>query len=117
MKGSANKVGATLVLLLGVFLLAGCELDTIAEVKADPYRFQDKTAHLGGIVTRSYGALQYGVYEIEDRTGKIFVVSEKGVPARGARIEVKGKAVNAFTLAGVDYGTVIRENSRKIHKP
>ncbi len=101
---------------LPLLLLTACDLDTIAEVKGDPYKFVNKTAHLGGTVTRSFGAMGYGIYELQDETGKIYVVSEgRGVPGQGARVEVKGKAKNAFTFAGFDYGTVILESDRKIH--
>jgi hypothetical protein len=101
---------------LPLLLLTACDLDTVAEVKGDPYKFTRKTARLGGIVTRSYGVMNYGIYEIEDKTGKIFVVAEgRGVPGTGARVEVKGRARNAFTFAGIDYGTVIIESNRKIH--
>jgi hypothetical protein len=101
---------------LPLLLLTACNLDTIAEVKADPYKFTKETAHIAGIVTKSFGAMGYGIYELEDSTGKIYVVSEGGgVPGRGARVEVKGKAKNAFTFAGFDYGTVILESERKVH--
>ncbi len=101
---------------LPLLLLTACDLDTIAEVKSDPYKFTRETAHLGGVVTKSFGAMGYGIYELEDKTGKIYVVSERGgVPGRGARVEVKGKAKNAFTFAGFDYGTVIFESGRKVH--
>ena len=106
----------TLVAALPLVLLTACDLDTVAEVKADPYKFTEKSAHLGGIVTKSYGALGYGFYELEDKTGKIFVVSQgRGVPGKGARIEVKGKVQNGFSFAGLDYGTVIMESGRKLH--
>ncbi|RPI29476.1 MAG: hypothetical protein EHM61_01435 [Acidobacteria bacterium] len=101
---------------LPLLLLTACDLDTVAEVKGDPYKFTKDTAHLGGIVTKSYGVMGYGIYEIEDKTGKIFVVAEgRGVPARGTKVEVRGKAKNAFTFAGFDYGTVLLESDRKIH--
>lgn len=104
------------LLLLPLLLFVACSLNTIAEVQADPHRFENKDARLGGVVVQSYGVLNYGLYEIEDRTGKMFVVSERGVPSQGARVEVKGKAVTAFSLAGVNYGTVLMETSRKLHR-
>lgn len=56
------------------------------------------------------------MYEIEDQTGKIFIVSEKGAPSKGAVVEVKGNTRTAFNLSGIDYGTVIMENKRKVRK-
>ncbi|MGH9339021.1 MAG: hypothetical protein ACRD1R_05415 [Acidobacteriota bacterium] len=110
-----KKIFSASLLLLGVLFLAACELDSISKIKADPYKYESDTAHLGGIVTRSYAVLNYGLYEIEDRSGKIFVVSDRGVPTQGAKVEVKGHTKNAFSLAGVDYGVVLMESDRKIH--
>jgi hypothetical protein len=101
---------------LCVLFLTGCGLDTVAKVKADPYQFTKKSAHLAGIVTKSFGVMGYGIYEIEDATGKIFVVSRgRGVPGKGAKIELRGKVQNAFSIAGFDYGVVVMEESRKLH--
>jgi hypothetical protein len=104
-------------LTLPLLLLTACDLDTIAEVKGDPFKFEKNTARVGGIVTRSYGVMGYGFYEVQDRTGTIFVVSQgRGVPGKGAKVEVKGNAKNAFVFEGMDYGTVLLEGTRKIHR-
>lgn len=102
--------------VLPLLILTACNLDTISQVKNDPFKYERETAHLGGVVTKTYGVMGYGIYEIQDQTGRIFVVSQgRGVPGKGARVEIKGHAKNAFTFAGMDYGTVIMESSRKIH--
>ena len=106
--------GAAAVLLL-LFTVA-CDLDTIEEVKADPYKYEQEEAHIGGIVRRQFAVLGYGLYEVEDQSGKIWVISRGGgVPSRGAKVEVKGHTRTAFSLSGVDYGTALEETDRKIH--
>lgn len=100
---------------VSLLLLTACDMDTVADVRNDPSKFESKEAHLGGVVTKTLGVMGYGVYEIEDQTGKIFVVSQgRGVPGKGARVEVKGKSKSGFMFAGTDYGTVIVEASRKV---
>jgi len=114
-----NTIGSIIrfiALSFFALFLIGCDLDTIEEVKSDPYRYENKTARIGGRVTQQMSVLNYGIYELEDATGKIFVISQRGVPSRGARVEVKGNTVNAFSLAGIDYGTVLMEEDRKIHR-
>jgi hypothetical protein len=112
-----KRVSAVAFLLLALIFLTACDLDTIAQVKNDPFKFEKKDAHLGGIVTQSFSVLGYGFYEVEDPTGKILVVSRgKGVPGKGAKVEIRGRAVNAFSFSGVDYGTVINESKRKLHR-
>lgn len=113
---SINPVVRFVILSVFALLLVGCDLDTIEEVKDDPYRYENETARIGGRVTQQMSVLNYGIYEVEDPTGTIFVVSQRGVPSQGARVEVEGNTVNAFSLAGVDYGTVLMENDRKIHR-
>lgn len=111
-----SKRSLLLFLSLPLLLLTACDLDTISEVKNDPYKFEKDTARVGGIVTKTYGVMGWGLYEIEDRTGRIYVVSQgRGVPGKGAKVEVKGHTKNAFMLGGMDYGTVLMESSRKIH--
>jgi|GEM_PF-913651 len=102
--------------LIPLVFLTACDLDTISEVKNDPYKYEKDTAHVGGVVTKTYAVMGWGVYEIEDRTGKMYVVSRgRGVPGKGAKVEVKGHTKNAFTVPGMDLGTVLMESSRKIH--
>jgi hypothetical protein len=113
----SQKRVLVVLMTLPLLLLTACDLDTVAEVKGDPFKFEKNNARLGGIVTRSYGVMGYGFYEIQDRTGTIFVVSQgRGVPGKGSKVEVKGKAKNAFVFAGMDYGTVLLEGSRKLHR-
>lgn len=111
-----TRFGLTLLALGMLILTAACELNSVEEVKSDPFKFQNKQARLGGIVRQNWSVLKYGVYEIEDQTGKIFIVSEKGAPSKGAVVEVKGNTRTAFNLSGIDYGTVIMENKRKVRK-
>lgn len=115
MGSSSSVIRFVTVSLFALFLVA-CDLDTIQEVKDDPYRYENETARIGGRVTQQMSVLNYGIYEVEDATGTIFVVSQRGVPSRGARVEIKGNTVNAFSLAGIDYGTVLMEEDRKIHR-
>lgn len=112
-----KRVSAVAFSLLALVLLTACDLDTIAQVKHDPFKFEKKEAHLGGLVTQSFSVLGYGFYEVEDTTGKIFVITRgKGVPGKGAKVEIRGRAINAFSISGVDYGTVINESKRKLHR-
>jgi hypothetical protein len=103
------------ITLLAAFLLSGCASSVkIGRIKADPTRFRDKTVKVDGRVTNSFGALVAGFYEIEDETGKIYVISRGGVPSSGARVKVKGNVLNAFTFMGKSLGTAIQEKSHDL---
>ena len=107
-------------LVLFIFLTAGCEFKTINDIKADPGRYADSEVTVAGTVVRSFSLLGKGAYEIEDGTGKLWIVSEKGVPREGAKIAVTGTIRDGYNLSAIiklpdsiNSGLVMLENSRK----
>lgn len=101
---------ALFVLLLSTVVFAKTSIN---KINADPGRYHDKKVTIVGTVTDSYGVFSEGGYEIDDGTGKIWVVAERAVPARGARVEVKGRVYTGFIFRGRNMGTVLRETGRK----
>ena len=86
---------------------------TVNKINADPSRYHNKKVSIVGTVTDSYGVLGEGMYEIDDGTGRIWVVAERTVPAKGARVEAKGHVFTGFVFRGRNMGTVLRESGRK----
>ncbi|HAF15760.1 MAG TPA: hypothetical protein DHU55_01030 [Blastocatellia bacterium] len=110
---SVKKLGATLLLLAAVFLLTACPSQTtISKINADPGRYRNKEVAIVGNVTDSYGVLGNGAYEIDDGTGRLWVVTRRGVPSRGSRVGVSGHVHNGFQFGGRSYGTVLEETNR-----
>jgi hypothetical protein len=99
---------------LAAILLAGCAPVTIGRITADPSRFQNKTVTVDGTVTNSVGVLGKGGYEIEDATGRIYVISGKGVPSRGSHVEVTGRVSPGVEVLGTPVGVAIRESDHKV---
>ena len=97
-----------------VFALSGTALakKTINQIKADPSRYHDKKISIVGTVTDSYGVLGNGAYEIDDGTGKLWVVTRRGVPSRGSRVGAKGRIYTGFNFGGRSFGTVLEESGR-----
>lgn len=98
--------------------LTACAPKTIGHVLADPQRYANKEIKLKGEVERSYSFLGRGAYELRDHTGRLWIVSDRGVPREGTRVEVKGTIREAFDLGSViprtrDLGVVMMENSHK----
>ena len=98
-----------LLLLAASLLLTACEAVTIAQIKADPSRFGNKTIAVRGTVVNSMGVLSHGGYEVEDSTGRILVLSGLGVPSRGSHVVVEGTVFSGATLFGQPLGVAIRE--------
>ena len=110
----AKRLGAASLITTAVFLLTACPSQTtISKINADPARYRNKEVAIVGTVKDSYGALGQGAYEIDDGTGRLWVVTRRGVPSRGARVGAKGRVYNGFNFGGRNYGTVLEESDRR----
>jgi len=111
-----GKVTGRFVLLLAAgLILTACEgVTKISEVKNDPSKFRNKTVRVLGTVTNSVGVLSTGGYEIEDDTGKIFVLSNQGIPAKGAQVIVEGSVFTGAMVLGQAVGVSIRETKHQV---
>ena len=90
-----------LTVLASALASASCASRSINQVLADPSRYRDREVRLSGAVVDSYSFVNRGAYRIDDGTGTLWVVSEHGVPRRGARVKVTGKVRDAFDLGSV----------------
>jgi hypothetical protein len=109
----AKRFGAGSLILIGALLLTACpEQTNISKINADPGRYRNKEVGIVGNVTDSYGVLGNGAYEIDDGTGRIWVVTRRGVPSRGSRVGAKGKIYTGFSWGGRSFGTVLEETDR-----
>ncbi|MBI2815434.1 MAG: hypothetical protein HYX72_00695 [Acidobacteria bacterium] len=104
-----------LPLLAAPLFLAGCAATTIARIKADPSRYQSKNVAVRGTVVNSVGVLSTGGYEVDDGTGRIYVISNRGVPSSGTRVTVEGRVFSGATILGQAMGVAIRESKHKVH--
>jgi hypothetical protein len=110
---SLKKTVAALSLLAGLLLLTACPSQTtISKINADPGRYRNKEVGVVGVVRDSYGVLGNGAYEIDDGTGRLWVVTRRGVPSRGARVGAKGRIYTGFNFGGRNFGTVLEETDR-----
>ncbi len=103
-------------ILAAVLGLAACPSQTnIGKITADPDRYMDKEVGIVGRVTDSYGVpFVGGAYELDDGTGRIWVVTERTVPSRGAKVGAKGRVFSGPALRGRTFGVAIRESDRRV---
>lgn len=112
-----------LLLAACALLSTGCGARSINEVLADPARYRNREVRLSGAVVDSYSVVGVGAYRLDDRTGTLWVLSDKGVPRQGARVNVKGTVRDGFELgtfgpranlpAGIGSGIVMIESSHR----
>jgi len=101
MKRSIVRSVALVVVLAGALLSGACASRSINQVLADPGRYRDREVKLSGSVVDSYSFVGNGAYQIEDSSGKLWVVSNRGVPRKGAKVSVKGTVREGFSLGSV----------------
>jgi hypothetical protein len=101
---------------------AACAAKSINQVLADPSRYRDRQVRLSGSVVDSYSFASRGAYRIEDKTGQLWVVADRGTPRKGARVTVEGTIREGFNLGslgdqirlpGIGSGLVLMESSHK----
>ena len=99
------------MILAGVVLVAfvfstGCAVRSINQIMADPQRYANKEVGIKGEVTESYSVVGHGAYRVDDGTGRLWVVSDKGVPRKGAKIVARGTIKDAYNFG--DLGSLIK---------
>ena len=102
------------VMLAGALALTACpSKTTIAKISQNPSKYHDRQVGLIGTVTDSYGVLGNGIYELDDGTGRIWVVTTRGVPTKGTRVGVAGRIHTGVSFGGRTYGLGLQEDQRR----
>jgi hypothetical protein len=108
MQRSLARTIAPLALLV---MLSGCALavrsPSVAELKYNPGRYQNRTVAVTGVVTSSWGLplVPFKLYKVDDGTGELTVVAQGGrTPTRGSRVRVKGRVNDIATFGGQSVG-------------
>jgi hypothetical protein len=96
---------------LSIACLVGCSFHTsIGDINRDPSRFNGKEITIRGQASGSFGIMGTGVYQVEDDTGSITVLSENfGFPPSGAKVSVTGQVQQGIAVGGKNYGVVFRQ--------
>ena len=110
---------ALFLALLTAFVVTGCAARgvRIAELKDQPTKYATRSVSVTGTVTSSWGVplMPFQVYNVDDGSGEIAVVSRSGrTPARGTRVEVKGKVNEVAVIGGRSVGLHLQEENRKV---
>ena len=88
-------------LILTAVVSAACGARTINKVLADPGHYRNRSVKLTGAVVDSYSLVGRGAYQLDDNTGRLWIVSDNGVPRKGARVVVRGTVREGFNLGSL----------------
>jgi hypothetical protein len=113
------------VFSIGALVSTACASTHIDRILADPSHYRDRQVRLSGSVVDSYSFASRGAYRLGDDSGQLWVVSDRGVPRKGARVTVQGTIREGFNLGslgdrmnlpGIGSGLVLMESSHKAGK-
>jgi len=111
---TAKRICYFAAMMIVALALVSCERIRIGEINSDPGRFMHKEVAVAGTVTQSVGVLSKGIYQLDDGTGTLWVLSNsRGVPSKGAHVGVKGHITPTVTFLGINYATVMQESDRR----
>ncbi len=122
MKTQTKIILLSLVVLIGIFAAACPKRVSIADIEANPSRYQNKEVAVAGVVQDSYGInipltpVRGGAYKISDGTGSIWIFTEDSVPSKGAQVGVKGRVQTGGNWKGRNYGLGVIEKDRKFRR-
>jgi hypothetical protein len=104
-----KRVACLIAPLAVAAALSGCALHSpsVAELKYNPGRYQNKTVSINGVVTSSWGVplVPFKLYKVDDGTGEVTVIAQDGrTPTKGAHVRVKGRVNDVATFGGQAVG-------------
>jgi aspartyl/asparaginyl-tRNA synthetase len=98
------------LLLAGLLVLAACDRVTpIKDILEHPREYADKTVTVKGEVKEVFSLVVVKYFVINDGTGRITVVTDRPLPARGERLAVKGTVREAFSLGDQSLTLIVEE--------
>jgi hypothetical protein len=111
---TSTRFASALLVVAASLLLAACPSRvSIAKLDRDPGHYTGEEVTIAGRVTDSFGALGRGVFQLDDGTGRMWVLAgPRGLPGNDAKVAVSGHVEQGFSLAGRNFATVLRETDR-----
>lgn len=106
----ARRVRASLALGVVLVGLNACSRTIrIRDLLDRPQEYDGKTVQVEGTVTQSAGVLGTGAFEIDDGTGRIYVIARgQGVPREGAKTKAQGRFESVFSLLGRTIAAIVQ---------
>ncbi len=111
-----------ILMALSVLFLIGCDEGKdrvmIGSILDRPNHYFDREVVVAGRVCSTHGANllvgDAGVYQIDDGTGRIWIITHRDVPYVGDEVGLKGRVDGGIRIFGERFGVVIRERDRRI---
>ncbi|HEV8523119.1 MAG TPA: hypothetical protein VGQ71_01360 [Terriglobales bacterium] len=114
MRSSIQQKTLLLVVVALTAVLIACPQQTkIGDLTSNPGRYAGKEVKITGKVTSSFGLLGTGAFEVDDGTGKIWVLSENyGVPSKGAKVSITGRVTEGASVGDRSFAVALRQTQK-----
>ncbi len=88
---------------------------TVEKILSNPVSFDGKKVTLEGVATPglAFQFIEEQPYQLDDGTGKIWVITTQEMPPEGARVRVTGVVVVPYQIKGRHYEVAILEEERE----
>ena len=111
--------GALLAFTPLLAVVSGCDkhTDKVSSILNDPNSFGGKEVQISGKVVRSLdpssGLLNLAAYQVDDGSGKIWVITHTGAPSIGTEVGLKAHVRNDFRGSDLIGAVVLNEDERR----
>ena len=112
-------IALALLVSASILTVSGCkdERTMISKILQRPDRYEGHEVRIAGEVTKTYSVnlliAEAGAYQLDDGSGKLWVITRTGVPHEGQEVGLKGKVGSGFRLGSEAFGVVVREEERR----
>lgn len=98
-------------LIVILLMFTGCGATKVGDIKSELDKFKDQQVTLSGEVveTLSIPFVHKGAYQLDDGTGRIWVIPSGKVPSRGDKVKVTGNIKVGVEVVGKKLGVVLME--------
>jgi hypothetical protein len=108
-----RKAYLSLLCLLTIVLVGCPQHVKIGDLTSNAGRYIDKEVAITGTVVSSFGLLGTGAFEVDDGSGRIWVLSENfGVPSKGARVGITGRVTEGVNVGGRSVAVALRQTQK-----
>ncbi|MHB0998739.1 MAG: hypothetical protein ACYC27_05780 [Armatimonadota bacterium] len=108
-----------LLLIISILVITGCndKRTKISSILNKPDKYISKEVIIAGKVDNVYSVnlfiAEAGAYQLDDGSGKIWVITKNGVPSEGTEVGLTGEVSQGVKLMGETFGVVVREKERR----
>lgn len=99
MKGAFIAIITVIIFGIGGwYYITQVHTTQIGKIISNPRDYAGKEIAIAGTVTERFSFMFFKYFNLSDSSGNIIVVSEKPLPAVGAKVRVKGQVNEGFSL-------------------